>query len=76
MLIVQKGVFDNGMPISDVVKSVTISGLGTGVGDMSAELCALQMRIAYGRVVLGETGFPESWIDAREIQLILEGHHL
>ena len=44
----------------DKIKSVTISGLGTGVGKVPFSVCAKQMKQAYDDVWLGEEIFPES----------------
>jgi O-acetyl-ADP-ribose deacetylase (regulator of RNase III) len=71
LLLITKGKFENGNLISELVNSVVISGLGTGVGCVSATNCARQMRIAYGQVILNETTFPHSWYDANELYHIL-----
>lgn len=46
------------------VKSMSITGLGTGVGQVPPALCAYQMRRAYDDVVNG-TLFPTSWREAQ-----------
>jgi len=48
----------------DRIKTVTMSGFGTGVGRVPYDVCAKQMRIAYGNVMLGEYKFPETWDEA------------
>ena len=40
-------------------------GLGTGVGRVKPEKCALQVGAAIKEVVLGEYEFPSSWGDAQ-----------
>jgi len=43
------------------INSVTISGLGTGVGGVPYEVCASQMRQAYDDVWLSQETFPNSF---------------
>jgi O-acetyl-ADP-ribose deacetylase (regulator of RNase III) len=47
------------------IKTVTISGLGTGVGHMPYDKCAKQMRMAYEHIILGNYEFPKSWVEAQ-----------
>lgn len=44
----------------DKIKTVTISGLGTGVGDVPFNICANQMKQAYVDVWLDKYIFPET----------------
>jgi len=46
------------------INKVTISGLGTGVGNVSPEICAAQMKQAYDETWLGKSKFPNSLKDA------------
>jgi len=46
------------------INKVTISGLGTGVGNVSPEICAAQMKQAYDEIWLGKSKFPNSLKDA------------
>lgn len=50
----------------DKINTITIPGLGTGVGLVDFEICAHQMRLAYENVIVNPMPFPKSW---REIQL-------
>jgi O-acetyl-ADP-ribose deacetylase (regulator of RNase III) len=50
----------------DRIKTVTMSGLGTGVGKVPYDLCAKQMRMAYDDVMLNQYEFPKTWHDASE----------
>ena len=52
-------------PISDVVKSVAFPGLGTGVGRVAPEICALQMRTALKEVLFDSFDFPATWAEAQ-----------
>jgi O-acetyl-ADP-ribose deacetylase (regulator of RNase III) len=47
------------------VKSVTISGLGTGIGQVPYDVCAKQMKKAYDDVLLGKGKFPKTWSEAQ-----------
>lgn len=71
LLLITKGRFDDNTPISNKVDSVVVSGLGTGVGCISPVICARQMRIAVGQVMLNEILFPHSWLDANDLHKIL-----
>lgn len=46
------------------INTVTISGLGTGVGQVPHDVCAKQMKQAYNDVWLGNYVFPNTWQDA------------
>jgi len=48
----------------DKIDSVTISGLGTGVGGFAPETCAKQMKMAYDEVWLGNKSYPKSLNEA------------
>lgn len=43
------------------IKSIAISGLGTGVGRVPFNICARQMKQAYNDVILGKYEFPKTW---------------
>lgn len=69
LLLVKNGVFPEGSlkgeKISDGVKSLAFPGLGTGVGRVEPEKCALQVRTAIKEILLNEYEFPSSWADAQ-----------
>jgi O-acetyl-ADP-ribose deacetylase (regulator of RNase III) len=69
-LLIQHGVFTSGMlegeRISDAVKSVAFPGLGTGVGRVTPDTCARQVRQAIDDVVLDKRVFPSTWVQASE----------
>lgn len=69
LLLVKHGTFSAGLlkgeQISDTVTSVAFPGLGTGVGRVPPEKCALQVRAAIEEVVLDQYEFPSSWADAQ-----------
>lgn len=41
------GLLENGMAVRDVVRSIALPGLGTGVGEVGPELCAHQVAAAW-----------------------------
>ncbi|WWR60904.1 macro domain-containing protein [Saccharopolyspora sp. SCSIO 74807] len=45
-----RGVLENGMPVRDVVRSIALPGLGTGVGGVTPELCAHQVGAAWDEI--------------------------
>lgn len=47
------------------IKSITISGLGTGVGQVPYDICAKQMKQAYDDIWLGKGKFPQTWSEAQ-----------
>ena len=56
---------------SPKVKSVSICGLGTGIGQLPYDLCAKQMRKAYDDFWVGEKYFPKSWGEAQDNHQLL-----
>lgn len=68
-LLIQHGLFltgkQEGHPIHDFVKSVAVPGLGTGVGGMSPDVCARQVRAAIDQVVYSDRPFPATWREAQ-----------
>lgn len=53
------------------MNSVAIPGLGTGVGALAHESCAVQMYTAYKEIILGEFEFPKDFGAAQKAQLKL-----
>jgi O-acetyl-ADP-ribose deacetylase (regulator of RNase III) len=47
------------------INSVTISGLGTGIGQLPFDICAKQMKKAYDDVWLDKFVFPKTWSDSQ-----------
>jgi O-acetyl-ADP-ribose deacetylase (regulator of RNase III) len=70
LLLVRYGSFDDGTPISEKVKSVVFSGMGTGVGRVPPEICARQMKQAIQDVNMNYD-FPQSWSDAQKRHQLL-----
>ena len=71
LLLVKHGRFSSGSregePISEIVNSCAFPGLGTGVGEVSPEVCARQMRVAIDEVLLNRYKFPSSWLDVKRM---------
>ena len=65
LLLVKHGVFTDkarrGDRVGDVVRTIAVPGLGTGVGVVGPNTCARQMRAAIDDVLLGAVPFPVSW---------------
>ncbi len=55
----------------DRFNSLTISGLGTGVGRVSYDVCARQMFVAYNEVILGNYTYPTAWYVAQKEHQLL-----
>ena len=53
------------------IKTITISGLGTGVGQLPFNVCAKQMKQAYDDVWLNKYVFPNSWHEAQKKHQLL-----
>jgi O-acetyl-ADP-ribose deacetylase (regulator of RNase III) len=60
-----------GEPIREHVRSVAMPGLGTGVGQVSAAVCAHQVRQAIEDVLLAGYRMPRSWAEASERHQLL-----
>ncbi len=75
LLLVKHGKFRagplKGKPVADVVQSVALPGLGTGVGRIDPEVCARQVRAAIEDVLLDQWEFPTSWEEAQQRHQLL-----
>ena len=61
LLLLKYGKFDNGELIKTKIKSVAISGLGTGVGQVPPIVCAKTMRIAWEDVISEKFATEKGW---------------
>ncbi len=50
---------------NSLIKTVTFSGMGTGVGQVPYDICAKQMKQAYLDIYKNEYKFPSNWDDAQ-----------
>lgn len=58
-------------PISDHIKTIAFPGLGTGVGRVSFNTCAHQVRQAIDDIILENYKMPQSWAEASERHQLL-----
>lgn len=65
LTLLKYGKLDDGRSVSDVVKSVAIPGLGTGVGQVPPLMCARQMRIAWEDVINEKYKTEKGWEELR-----------
>ena len=70
LLLVREGVVTSGSSagekVSDLVRTIAIPGLGTGVGRVPAAVCAYQVHAAIRETLLEPAPFPASWIEAQQ----------
>lgn len=69
LLLVRHGVIPSGVlageQVSSAVTSIAFPGLGTGVGRVSPEVCARQVRAALDDVLYKEPARPRTWSEAQ-----------
>jgi O-acetyl-ADP-ribose deacetylase (regulator of RNase III) len=74
-LLILHGKFDSGpsrdRPIAEKIQRVAFPGLGTGVGQLSSNVCARQMRVAIDEILLGHFTAPRTWAEASERHQLL-----
>jgi O-acetyl-ADP-ribose deacetylase (regulator of RNase III) len=74
-LLVTHGTFASGTysgeKISQQIKTIALPGLATGVGKVSYQTCAHQVRSAIDEVLLGQFHMPQSWAEASESHQLL-----
>ncbi|TGD70712.1 Appr-1-p processing protein [Mangrovimicrobium sediminis] len=57
--------------ISEMINTIAVPGLGTGVGEINPIVCAKQIRHAVEEVLYEKHEFPESWFSAQELHYSL-----
>ncbi|HEX9005257.1 MAG TPA: macro domain-containing protein [Blastocatellia bacterium] len=74
-LLVMHGIFSSGtfvgQKISNHIETVALPGIGTGVGGISFNTCAHQVRSAISDIILDEYRMPQSWAEASERHQLL-----
>ena len=65
LLLVLHGMFPDAQPVHEVVTTVAIPGMGTGVGQVPPDYCAHQMKAAIDEILLNKNTFPSSWHEAQ-----------
>ncbi len=71
LILVKFGKFSDGTFINEKVKTIAIPGMGTGVGRVPYDICALQMRRAVEDVFYEEYNFPKTWREAQKNHQLL-----
>lgn len=71
LLLVKYGKFEDGTAIADKVRVVALPGMGTGVGNVTPEVFARQMKRAVEEVLDEQYQFPESWWEAAQRHQLL-----
>ena len=61
LLLLEHGRLPDGRPVQEVVRTVAIPGLGTGVGQVRPLVCARQMRLAWEDVRLRKHATVAGW---------------
>ncbi|MVF12261.1 Appr-1-p processing protein [Ketobacter sp. MCCC 1A13808] len=56
-----------GVPVSEMIETVAVPGLGTGVGEVHPVVCAKQVQFAIKEVVYHKAEFPDSWLSAQAL---------
>ena len=71
LMLVRYGEFPNGKLIRNSVKKIAIPGMGTGVGRIPYDICALQMKKAVDDFYYEKIKFPGSWYEAQKNHQLL-----
>lgn len=71
LMLVRYGKFPDGKLIRDSVKKIAIPGMGTGVGRLPYDICALQMKKAVDDFYYEKFKFPGSWYEAQKNHQLL-----
>ncbi|MCC7450544.1 MAG: macro domain-containing protein [Anaerolineae bacterium] len=71
LLLIKFGTLADGSPVKDVVQTVAVPGLGTGVGEVPPSICANQMFQAINDFMYDNYQFPGSWFAAMRMQAML-----
>lgn len=75
LLLALHGVFPDGPhaghKVSENVRVIAFPGMGTGVGRVTAEICARQVRTAIDEYLQGGFRLPSSWAEASERHQLL-----
>ena len=54
-----------GEPVANVIRTIAMPGLGTGVGGIGPNMCARQVRAAIEEVIFEGHSFPATWAEAQ-----------
>lgn len=65
ILLVLHGFFPDGDTVEDKVTTIAFPGMGTGIGRVTPNICARQMKSAIDVSLLRKIGFPPSWRESQ-----------
>lgn len=71
LVLVKHDKFPNGTLINEQVKKIAIPGMGTGVGRLPYDICALQMKKAVEDIYYEKYKFPSTWYEAQKNHQLL-----
>ena len=71
LVLVKHDKFPNGTLINEKVKKIAIPGMGTGVGRLPYDICALQMKKAVEDIYYEKYKFPSTWYEAQKNHQLL-----
>ena len=71
LILVKFGRLEDGTPIKDVVQTVALPGMGTGVGRVPPHIFARQMKSAIEDILEERYEFPDSWWEAQRRHQLL-----
>jgi O-acetyl-ADP-ribose deacetylase (regulator of RNase III) len=71
LILVKFGRLEDGIPIKDVVETVALPGMGTGVGRVLPHIFARQMKRAIEDILQERHDFPGSWREAQRRHQLL-----
>lgn len=66
LLLIRYGNFEASLPVSELVETVAVPGIGTGIAQVPPEVCARQMRRAFDDVLGDGFEFPRNCQEASE----------
>lgn len=71
LTLVKYGTFEDNTAIADKVKTISLPGMGTGIGRVSPEIFARQMKQAIEDVIEEKYDYPQSWWEAAQRHQLL-----
>ena len=71
LVLIKFGTFKDGSLVKEKVKSVAFPGMGTDVGRLPYDVCAIQMKRAVEDIFYDKYEFPKTWREAQENHQLL-----
>lgn len=72
LTLVKFGTVPDGTPVKHIIETIAIPGMGTGIGKVPLDICALQMKVAIEDILLDQYKFPQSWLYAQKSHQLLQ----